>query len=295
MSSAPSLTDSAPRFRYRRQLAWFAVLCLLISWVPLAALAVTGVDAYSGSALVVFTLATSGPTLAALLMWLWHRRQLPRRRVRVIAWWPLLSILLGAAPMLLVSALANWNELEVIPVHAASMMASVGGPLAVLAYTFLAGPLSEEFGWRGYVQPRLRTALGRAQTAVLLGSAWALWHVPLFFLVGTGQHETGLLTFQGAVFFVTCLPLSYIILFAYEHLEGGVWSAVLIHAAWNATDALVPAVDDTGQVLRLVLTLALAIAVAAYWRAKRRATGVDATPVATGAAGGRDATPAPPA
>ena len=269
-TSDSSLTGPAPRFRYRRRLAWFAVVCVLISWVPMAALAVAGADIDSGPATLVFTLAASGPTLAALVMWLWHRRELPRRRVRVAAWWPLLSVLLGAAPMLLVSGLTHWNELGVIPQHAASVAASVGGPLGVLAYTFLAGPLSEEFGWRGYVQPRLRTVLGRAQTAVLLGAAWALWHVPLFFLVGTGQHEMGLLTFQGAVFFVTFLPLSYLILFAYEHLAGGVWAAVLVHAAWNATDALVPAVDDAGQVLRSVITLALAVAVGAYWRARRR-------------------------
>ncbi|MBB5430377.1 CPBP family intramembrane glutamic endopeptidase [Nocardiopsis composta] len=267
MPSTTPPTGTAPYLR--RRLWLFAASCLLITWLPWTALAAVGADVDEGLAMPVFTLAACGPSLAALAMWLRHRRELPRDRVRVVAAWPLLSVLLGAAPMLLVSVLAHWNGLEAIPRHAASVAAGVGGPAGVVAYTLLAGPLSEEFGWRGYVQPRLRTAFGRARTAVLLGAAWALWHVPLFFLQGTEQHETGLLTLRGAVFFATFLPLSYIILFACEYLEGGVWAAVLVHAAWNATDALVPEVGDAGHLLRSAFTLALAIAVAAVWRRRR--------------------------
>ncbi|MBV2366896.1 CPBP family intramembrane glutamic endopeptidase [Streptomonospora nanhaiensis] len=263
----------APGLRFGRRLVRFAVVCLLITWVPMAALAVTGANVDEGLAMPVFTLAACGPTLAAVVMWLRDRRELPRARVRLRASWPVLSVLLGAAPMLLVSLLLNRDHLEAVPQHAAEVAASVGGWLGVLAYTLLAGPLAEEFGWRGYVQPRLRTVYGRLRTALLLGAAWALWHLPLFFLNGTGQHETGLLTVEGALFFVTLLPLSYIMLFAFEHLEGGVWSAVLVHAAWNAADALVPEVGGTGQLLRFLVTFALAVAVAVYWRAKDRSAG----------------------
>ncbi|MDA0565575.1 hypothetical protein LG943_14810 [Streptomonospora sp. S1-112] len=113
---------------------------------------------------------------------------------------------------------------------------------------------------------------------MLLGAAWAVWHLPLFFLTGTGQHETGLLTWEGALFFGTLPPLTYIMLFAYEHLAGGVWSAVLVHAAWNATDALVPEVGGTGQLLRSAFTLALAVAVGVYWYARRRNASAEASP-----------------
>jgi membrane protease YdiL (CAAX protease family) len=64
--------------------------------------------------------------------------------------------------------------------HASSVIAGAGGPLGALAYTLLAGPLSEEFGWRGYVQPRLRRHYGRIAVTVPVGAAWGLWHVPLF-------------------------------------------------------------------------------------------------------------------
>ncbi|GAB3743273.1 CPBP family glutamic-type intramembrane protease [Microlunatus parietis] len=51
--------------------------------------------------------------------------------------------------------------------------AGVGGPLAVLAYTLVAGPLAEEFGWRGWLQPRLRQRWSRALTTLVLGTVWA--------------------------------------------------------------------------------------------------------------------------
>lgn len=285
MSSTAPSGSPAMSSRLRRQLWSFAVVCVLFTWVPWIVLAGMGADVDEGPGMVVFALAASGPTLAALAMWLWHRRELPRTRVRAVAAWPFLSVLLGAAPMLLVTALLHWNELGTVPLHAASVAAGVGGLFGVLVYTFLAGPLAEEFGWRGYVQPRLRTAFGQLQTATLLGAVWALWHLPLFFLDGTGQHEIGLLNFQGFLFFVNFIPLSYIILFAYERLAGGVWSAVLIHAAWNASYALLPPVDDTGQVLRTLFTLALAGIVAAYWRAKHASTNADETVLTPGVPG----------
>jgi membrane protein DedA with SNARE-associated domain len=61
-----------------------------------------------------------------------------------------------------------------------------------------------------------------------------------------------------------------------------VWAAVLVHAAWNATDALVPPVGDAGIALRAVATLTLAVAVAAYWRARRRSSGAGSGPGADG-------------
>ncbi|MDA2809762.1 CPBP family intramembrane metalloprotease [Nocardiopsis sp. RSe5-2] len=292
---APGSVSTAPdRALLRRRLGQFALACVLITWPPWAALAAAGADVDRGPAVAVFTLAACGPTLAALAMRLRHGRERARRRVRPSLAWPLLSLLLGAAPALLVSALLNWDGLEELPRHAAAVAAGAGGPAGVLAYTLLAGPLAEEFGWRGYVQPRLRTALGRAATAALLGAAWAVWHVPLFFLEGTEQSRTGLVTLQGALFFATFLPLSYIILFVCEHLEGGVWAAVLVHAAWNASSALLPELGDAGHLLRSGAVLALAAAVAAYWRGRPDGPqGRGRTPAGISAGGPRRTGPGP--
>ncbi|OZM83910.1 CPBP family intramembrane glutamic endopeptidase [Pseudonocardia sp. MH-G8] len=253
-----------------RRLVQFGALCLVLSWVPWSVLGVLGADLDEGFAALVFGLAAAGPSLAALAMWLMMRRERrggpPRADVRVSAVWPVVAIVLGATPPVVAAVVLGLDDLGAIPLHAASVAAGVGGPLGVLAYTLVSGPLSEEFGWRGFVQPRLRLRYGRVRTAVVMAMVWGPWHLPLFFLVGTGQHAKGLFSLQGALFFACLFPLCYTILFVTEHLRGGVWAAVLVHAAWNAADALLPAHGDIGAVVQTAVALAVAGAVAIVWR-----------------------------
>jgi uncharacterized protein len=272
---APTRRADPPPLPVRR-LAQFGVLCLALSWVPWSVLGVLGADVDQGGAALVFGLAASGPSLAALAMWLLMRRErrrlveygLQRSGTRMSWVWPVVAIVLGATPPVVTAVVLGLDDLGAIPLHVASVAAGVGGPLGVLAYTLMSGPLSEEFGWRGFVQPRLRLRYGRVRTTVVMAVVWGLWHVPLFFLTGTGQHAEGLFSLQGALFFAGLFPLCYTILFVTEHLRGGVWAAVLVHAAWNASDALLPAHGDVGAAVQTTVALAVAGAVAIVWRAR---------------------------
>ncbi|WP_460855219.1 CPBP family intramembrane glutamic endopeptidase [Nocardiopsis coralliicola] len=249
----------------------FAALTLALSWLPWAALIATGTATGDGpGATALFVLGSFGPTLAAAALWVRGRAGLAPLRARAAAAWPALALLLGAAPTATAALALNTGDLSALPQHAAAVAASVGGAGGVLGYTLISGPLAEEFGWRGYAQPRMRATRGPARTAAVLGGAWALWHLPLFFIEGTGQHAMGLFSWPGALFFPTLLPLSYLILFASEYLGGGVWAAVLAHASWNAADALLPELGTPGLLLRSAVTFALAAAVALYWRAQQR-------------------------
>lgn len=253
------LQRPAERGLLRRRLLEFAAVCLVLTWVPWALLGALGTSIDEGPGALIFGLAASGPSLAALVLWLRHRgdaREGPR--VRWSAGTPLVAVLLGGIAPVGAAVLLNLNDLSAIPRHADSVVVDVGGPLAALAYTFVAGPVAEEFGWRGYVQPRLRQIYGWAATTVVLGVAWGLWHVPLYFLPGTGQHDDGLFTQRGLVFFLGLLPLTYLMLFVTESLRGGVFAAILVHAAWNLTDELVPPLGTGGQWLKLLLLAATA-------------------------------------
>lgn len=248
-----------------RPLLAFGGVCLLLSWVPWVVLAVLGADVDHGAAQLVFALAASGPSLAALVMWLAGGRRRRPSGVRP-GLWPVAAPLLGAAAPVLTALLLHSGDVALLGHHAAVVVASVGGPLGALAYTLVSGPLSEEFGWRGYVQPRLRDRLGRAATVAVLGTAWGLWHVPLFFLAGTGQHAKGLLSLQGVLFFAALFPMTYLALFVSERLRGGVWAAILLHAAWNFTDAVTPATGNAGALLETLLIVLVAAGAALAWR-----------------------------
>ncbi|SFN90738.1 CAAX protease self-immunity [Pseudonocardia ammonioxydans] len=209
-------------------LTWFAVLTMLVSWVPLAMTIAVG---RPGD--VWFLVGTSGPTLAALLLWLaGHRRPRgPARPVltRVWAWVPA-ALALGLLPSAAAVALAGPMF---DPAAAATMIEDVGGLFPALMMLLLAGPLAEEFGWRGYAQPRLCRRLGPVATSAVLGAGWAVWHLPLFFVPGTSQAEMGIGSPAATLFLISFLPLSYLFWFVTERLSGGVAGAVLMHVALN--------------------------------------------------------------
>ncbi len=245
----------------------FAVVCVLLTWMPWAVLGMLHTNIDGGPGQLVFGLAASGPSLAALVMWLRHRGDVrPGPRVRWSPGWPVAAVLLGAIAPVGAAVVLNLDDLGAIPHHCTATIVGIGGPLMALVYTLVSGPLAEEFGWRGYVQPRLRRSHSRLVTTLVLGLAWGVWHVPLFFLNGTGQHAMGLFSQQGLTFFVDVVLLTYLMLFVTERLRGGVPAAILLHAAWNLTDELMPPSGAGGAWLRVLLLAAAVGAVALWWR-----------------------------
>jgi membrane protease YdiL (CAAX protease family) len=103
----------------------------------------------------------------------------------------------------------------------------------------------EEFGWRGYLLPRL-APLGGAWAAILSGIVWGLWHAPLIVVSGYNFPGHPWLGIGGMVLFTVALG----VIFAWLRFRSGsVWPSTLAHAALNAQAAfallaLAPAGDS---------------------------------------------------
>lgn len=108
------------------------------------------------------------------------------------------------------------------------------GFLSKFAVTlFLAGAL-EEFGWRGFAQPRLQERRSALTAALLIGVVWALWHLPLVYGGAGAGYDTG--AFVG---FLIGLPLfSVAMAWVYNSTRGGLFFAMLFHAMINAPSPL---------------------------------------------------------
>lgn len=94
----------------------------------------------------------------------------------------------------------------------------------------------EEVGWRGYLLPRLATHLGLGVASVLLGVVWALWHLPLFFLQGSGSDGQSF-----PIYLLHVTTLSVAMAWLYWRAQGSLLLVMVMHASINNTTGIVPA------------------------------------------------------
>jgi membrane protease YdiL (CAAX protease family) len=94
----------------------------------------------------------------------------------------------------------------------------------------------EELGWRGYLLPRLTARFGPRRSSLLVGVIWALWHLPLFFVVDADTYHR---SFPGFLIGVTAL--SVVFTWLNTHARGRLLPVMLLHAAWNNTMFTTPA------------------------------------------------------
>ena len=223
-------TDSTAAAGDRRVLGYF-VLTYAISWTLWVGGAALGTDAATWP--VLSTLAGFGPLVAGgVLSWREGRlrgwaRQAWRWRVDA-RWWAV--ALLGAPALSLVG----------YGLYVAATGVSLGladGPLPIVYLTLFAyilllrGGFGEELGWRGYALPHLAQRYTTTVAALLVGVAWAGWHLPLFFVQGTSQSG------PFALYLVGVVGLSVVLAWLYVRAAGSVLLAAVFHAQWNVFDS----------------------------------------------------------
>ena len=103
--------------------------------------------------------------------------------------------------------------------------------LAVLVFGQLAVVMGEEPGWRGFALPRLIERLGPNVGTLILGIAWAFWHLPLFAVPGTAQYGIPFLPFL-----ITLMAWSLLVTFIVMQTRGSAVGAMLFHASANVCD-----------------------------------------------------------
>ena len=102
--------------------------------------------------------------------------------------------------------------------------------------------LGEEWGWRGYLLPRL-LPLGQWPALLISGVIWGLWHAPLILL---GYNYPNHLAIGWLVMVAMCSVWG--ILLGWTRLAtGSVWPATLAHGALNATGGIVVALQAAGS------------------------------------------------
>ncbi len=88
------------------------------------------------------------------------------------------------------------------------------------------GPLSEEYGWRGYLLDKLQENFSPLLSAVATGILWGFWHYPLFNMVGTSQNT---LQIPFLSFLVSTIATSIIVSWILNNSNRSLWTAIFFH------------------------------------------------------------------
>jgi membrane protease YdiL (CAAX protease family) len=91
--------------------------------------------------------------------------------------------------------------------------------------------LGEEYGWRGYLLPRL-LPLGEIRATLLVGLIWGPWHVP-FLLAGLNYPGVNFWV-AFLVFCFTVVVLSFVYTWFYVASSGSVLAVALVHQSFNS-------------------------------------------------------------
>ncbi|MHB1459044.1 MAG: CPBP family glutamic-type intramembrane protease, partial [Armatimonadota bacterium] len=202
-----------------------------VFWGPLALFKIPTISFVSDVrgpfwAIALFMIGGFVPSLLAIVLTFIKEgmsglRVLGRRIIQFELGWrwygyTLLIVIAGTAGQLIINRLLGFTfDGHVFLVQLGSFL-----PLLII------GPLSEEIGWRGYALERLQTRWNALTSSLIVGLVWALWHLPLFMMVGTSYHETGV-SFFG--FLIRLMASSILFTWLYNNTKQSLWSAILLH------------------------------------------------------------------
>jgi membrane protease YdiL (CAAX protease family) len=259
------------------KLAWIFLgitvgLNLLVFWGPLAIFKVPAASFDGGSsgpawAIALFIIGGFTPSLTALVLTLIRdgRKGLIDVVKRLN---PLRMSLKWHGIVLLVVVLCTIGQLVIVRLIGAEFDYTLFGKRLVwLLPLLILGPLSEELGWRGYALGRLQTRLNALSASLIIGLFWALWHLPLFYIIGTSQNLYGM---SFPAFTAGLLTVSVLYTWVYNSTGGSIWSAVFFH--WMFTyfmdtmgSGLAPPPEQY-HVLQYIPYVLIAVIVVVIWK-----------------------------
>jgi len=208
------------------------------AWLAPAVLAAPGNAGFFGVGGPVFLLGVFAPAFVALVLTAYGegRPGVARLLKRIGRWQVGADLYLFAigymAATKLLAALIHRIAMGAWPTFGDTPLPLMLG--AILVSTWVQA--GEEVGWRGYALPRLAAHLGLGGASILLGVIWALWHLPLFFMQGSGSEGQSF-----PIYVLQVTALSVAMSWLYWKTEGSLLLVMLMHASVNNTTGIVPA------------------------------------------------------
>ena len=253
----------------RRRPGRFLLATFVLTWAFYGALIWSGHSPYEMPWMLLLIAGGMAPSLVGVVLILLgdraDRRDFWRRAIGLrsisAGWWAFIASIF---PLIYVAAvaldLARGGAKPGLDQGRALMTTPALLPL-VAFISFLSGPWSEEFGWRGYLLDPLLARFGERRGSILLGLIWGFWHLPLYAMPATWHGQMGFRLEGFWAFMLLNVGLSLLMTRVHRATAGSLPAALFIHFAANFTSQLLAPVSDRVEVIRTLLILAVAIAV----------------------------------
>lgn len=129
--------------------------------------------------------------------------------------------------------------------------------------TILLASVIEEVGWKGYCEDSIGNYMNWFWESMIFGALWSLWHLPLIFIKGTYQAGLMVNPLYVVNFFVSGIPLGYIITWVYLASDRSILACMVFHLFVNFMQEKIAMTPETKCVETLVVIAATAIIVLA--------------------------------
>jgi membrane protease YdiL (CAAX protease family) len=101
-------------------------------------------------------------------------------------------------------------------------------------FTLILAAFLEELGWRGYAEDSIAFYYSWWKESLIFGVVWSLWHLPLFFVIGTYQYNILQESPWYMVnFFISGMPLGFYITWIYVKSSRSIFTCIVFHFFLN--------------------------------------------------------------
>ncbi len=127
--------------------------------------------------------------------------------------------------------------------------------------TILLASVIEEVGWKGYCEDSIGNYMNWFTESMIFGAIWSFWHFPLIFIKGTYQAGLRVNPLYVINFFISGIPLGFIITWVYLASDRSILACMIFHLFVNFMQEKIAMTQETKCVETLVVIIATVIIV----------------------------------
>ena len=128
-------------------------------------------------------------------------------------------------------------------------------------FTIIVASALEEIGWKGYCEDSIGNYMNWFWESAIFGAIWSFWHFPLIFIEGT--YQAGLMVNPLFVinFFVSAIPMGFIITWVYLASDRSILACIIFHLFVNFMQEKIAMTPETKCVETIIVFIATIIIV----------------------------------